>query len=76
MNTLIGAAVAAIIAGLTATTAVLTGPDVTSLGDITGLQWSVLGIGVALSFFKDFQAISTRRLANKVTKTGDGGGSV
>ena len=73
MNTIIGALIAAIITGLTAALALLQGPDVSALSDITGLQWAVLAIGVALAFFKDFQALTVRRLTNKVTGTGDGG---
>jgi hypothetical protein len=73
VNTILGALIAAIIVGLTAALVLLTGPNVTSLADITGLQWVVLGIGVALAFFKDFQALTVRRLANKVTGSGDGG---
>ncbi len=76
MNTIGGAALAAIIAFLTAALALLSGPEVTSLGDITGLQWTILVIGGAITFFKDYQAISARRLINKVTGTGDGGGTV
>ncbi len=76
MNTLVGAAVATLIALLTAALALLSGPEVTSLGDITGLQWVILLIGGAITFFKDFQAISARRLVNKVTGTGDGGGTI
>lgn len=73
MNTIIGAFVATVVALLTAALALLSGPDITSLSDITGLQWTILGIGGAITFFKDFQAISARRLVNKVTGTGDGG---
>jgi len=73
MNTIIGAFVATIVALLTAALALLSGPDITSLSDITGLQWTILLIGGAITFFKDFQAISARRLVNKVTGTGDGG---
>jgi len=73
MNTIVGAFVATIIALLTAALALLSGPEVTSLGDISGLQWTILLIGGAITFFKDFQAISARRLVNKVTGTGDGG---
>lgn len=76
MNTIVGALVATIIAVLTAALALLSGPEVTSLGDITGLQWTILLIGGAITFFKDFQAISARRLVNKVTGSGDGGGTV
>ena len=73
MNTIIGALIAAIITGLTAALVLLQGPDVTSLADITSLQWVVLLIGTLLAFFKDFQALTVRRLANKVTSSGDGG---
>lgn len=76
VNTITGALIAAVITGLTAALALLQGEGVTQLSDISQIQWVVLGIGVALAFFKDYQAISTRRLVNKVTGTGDGGGSV
>lgn len=73
MNTIIGAFVATVVALLTAALALLSGPGIMSLSDITGLQWTILLIGGAITFFKDFQAISARRLVNKVTGTGDGG---
>lgn len=76
MNTIIGAFVAMIIAVLTAALALLSGDTVTSLSDISGLQWTILFIGGLITFGKDFQAISTRRLVNKVTGSGDGGGTV
>lgn len=76
MNTVIGALIAALISGLTATLVVLNGEAVVQLSDVTPLQWTILGIGIAITFLKDYQSISTRRLVNKVTKTGDGGGSV
>ena len=73
MNTIIGALIATIIAMATAALALLSGANVTSLGDISGLQWTILLIGGLITFGKDFQAISARRLVNKVTGTGDGG---
>lgn len=76
MNTFIGSLVAALIAGLTATLVVLTGENVTSLGDISGLQWAILVIGIAITGLKDFQAISARRIINMATGSGDGGGAV
>jgi hypothetical protein len=76
MNTIIGALMATVIALLTAALALLSGPEITSLGDITGLQWTILLVGGAITFGKDFQAISARRLVNKVTGSGDGGGTV
>lgn len=76
MNTIIGALIATVIAILTTSLALLSGEGVTSLGDITGLQWTILLVGGAITFGKDFQAISARRLVNKVTGSGDGGGTV
>jgi hypothetical protein len=76
MNTIIGALIATIIAMATASLALISGAGVTSLGDITGLQWTILFIGGLITFGKDFQAISARRLVNKVTGSGDGGGTV
>lgn len=76
MNTIIGALIATIIAMATAALALISGAGVTSLGDITGLQWTILFIGGLITFGKDFQAISARRLVNKVTGSGDGGGTV
>jgi hypothetical protein len=76
MNTIIGAFIATVIALATAALVLLSGPGVTSLSDVTGLQWTILLIGGAITFGKDFQAISARRLVNKVTGSGDGGGTV
>jgi hypothetical protein len=76
MNTIIGALIATIIAVLTAALALLSGANVDSLGDISGLQWIILLIGGAITFGKDFQAITARRLVNRVTGSGDGGGTV
>jgi hypothetical protein len=76
MNTIVGAFIATVIALLTAALALLSGESIISLSDISGLQWTILLIGGAITFFKDFQAISARRLVNKVTGSGDGGGTV
>ena len=76
MNTIVGALVAAMIAGLTAALALLSGENITSVSDISALQWIILSIGIAITFAKDFQTITVRRLVNKVTNSGDGGGSI
>jgi len=60
----------------TAALALVSGAGITSLGDISGLQWTILLIGGLITFGKDFQAITARRLVNKVTGSGDGGGTV
>ncbi len=76
LNTILGALVAALILFLTGMLALFQTPGVESVGDIGQIAWIVLGVGALISFLKDFQSISTRRLINKVTGTGDGGGSI
>jgi len=76
LNTILGASVAAFILFLTGMLALLQTPGVASVGDIGQIAWIVLAVGALISFLKDFQSISTRRLINKVTGTGDGGGSI
>lgn len=76
MNSIIGAVIAAIIAIATGALALLTATNVESLGDITQIQWIVLGVGGLITFLKDWQAISVRRGINTVTKAGEGGGIV
>lgn len=66
VDTIAGALIAAAVTGLTATLMLLQSPDVQALSDVTPLQWAILGIGFLLSFFKDFQAITTRRLSAKL----------
>lgn len=76
MNTIVGAAIAAAINFLTALVALFANDAELTFGLISQAAWvSILG-GAAIQFFKDYQAISTRRLVNQVTKTGDGGGTV
>lgn len=76
MNTVIGAVIAALIAFITGGIALMQGDNVTQISDISDLQWFILGGGALVTFLKDYQAIATRRMLNKVTKTGDGGGSI
>jgi hypothetical protein len=76
LNTILGALVAALILFLTGTLALLQTAGVESVSDIGQIAWIVLGVGALISFLKDFQSISARRLINKVTGTGDGGGSI
>lgn len=76
MNQVIGALVASLIAVTTGAIALLSTAGVESVGDISQVQWIILLGGGLVTFLKDYQAITVRRLANKVTGTGDGGGSV
>lgn len=73
VNTIAGAVIAALISFLNAVLALfLNNPEFT-FGMITQAAWVGITVGTAVQFLKDYQALSTRRLVNKVTKTGDGG---
>ncbi len=73
MNTLIGAAIAAaILFGSSMVTLFTSNPDLT-FADLTTATWVSLVGGAAIAFLKDYQALTTRRLVNKVTGSGDGG---
>lgn len=65
-ETILGAFIAALIGFGTGLLALLQQPDATVSG-ITQTAWVVLAVGSAISFLKDFQAISTRRALTKVT---------
>jgi membrane-bound ClpP family serine protease len=76
VNTLVGALIAALILFTsTMVTLFAENPELT-FGAIRQSAWvSIIG-GAVVAFLKDYQAISTRRLVNKVTGSGDGGGTV
>ena len=76
INTIIGALIAATILFVSnITTLFMENPDLT-VDVIKQSAWvSIIG-GAVVAFLKDYQAISTRKVINKVTKNGDGGGSV
>lgn len=75
-NTIVGALIAALILFISTVVTLFTNnPDLTFAQLSTATWVSLLG-GAAVAFFKDYQAISTRRLVNKVTGSGDGGGTV
>jgi hypothetical protein len=50
-------------------------PELT-FAQINQAAWVGLLVGAIVQFLKDYQAISTRRLVNKVTSSGDGGGTI
>ncbi len=66
IETISGAAIAAIILFITGFMAVFQQDGVTSWRDISEAAWWILAGGAALSFFKDYQALSTRRLLSKM----------
>lgn len=76
LNTIVGAAIAALILFFTGMLALLQTEGISTISDIGQIAWIVLGVGALVSFLKDYQAISTRRLVNKITGSGDGGGTV
>jgi len=75
MNTTTGAFIAVAIAFITGFLALMSQDGVNGIADISEKAWWILGGGGALTFMKDYQAIATRRVINRVTGTGDGGGS-
>jgi hypothetical protein len=73
VNTLVGAFIAALILfGSSVVTLFTNNPDMT-FADLSTATWVSLVGGAAVAFLKDYQALTTRRLVNKVTGTGDGG---
>jgi hypothetical protein len=75
INTTIAALIAALITFGTGFLSLLTQDGVNSLDDIRPISLLVLFVGTALAFLKDFQSIWTRTMINKVTQSGDGGGT-
>ncbi|HUW45330.1 MAG TPA: hypothetical protein VMW50_05975 [Dehalococcoidia bacterium] len=73
LNTIIGALIAALVLFMSnITTLFMENPDLT-FAVIKQSAWVSICGGAFVAFLKDYQAISTRRLVNKVTKNGDGG---
>ena len=68
-ETVIGALIAAVIGVGTAFLALMNQEGVAVVGDISQKAWIVLGVGGALAFLKDFQAITTRRVLQTMTKS-------
>lgn len=75
MNVLIGAAIAFVIAFGGNVLTALNGEAVMGFQDISDKQWAIMFIAPLISALKDYQAVATRRVINKFTKSGDGGGS-
>ncbi len=73
VNTIVGAAIAALILFASSVVTLFTNnPDLTfsQLGTATWV--SILG-GAGIAFLKDYQALTVRRTVNKISGTGDGG---
>jgi hypothetical protein len=76
MNVVIGALIAAVILFLSSVVTLFTNDPSLEFGQISTAVWVSIGGGAAIAFLKDYQAITTRRLINRATKSGDGGGAV
>lgn len=73
MNTIIGALIAALILfGSSVVTLFTNNPDMT-FADLTTATWVSLLGGAAIAFLKDYQALTARRMASKITGSADGG---
>lgn len=73
MNTIVGALLAALIGFGNAILALYMNDPNLTFGMITQAAWVGMVVGAIVQFLKDYQALTTRRLVNKVTGTGDGG---
>lgn len=73
VNTLVGALIAASILFISSTVTLFASNPELTFSDLTTATWVSLLGGAAVAFFKDYQALTTRRLVNKVTGSGDGG---
>lgn len=62
IETVGGAIIAAFILFATGFLALLQGENVNGWRDITEVSWWILGVGASISFAKDYQALSARRL--------------
>jgi hypothetical protein len=70
-ETVIGALIAAVIGGMTAFLALINQDGVGGFADISETAWIVLGIGTSMAFLKDYQAITTRRILERATGSGN-----
>jgi len=68
VQTIGGAIIAALILLVTGFIALYQQDGVMSFSDISEGAWVVLAGGAALSFLKDYQAISTRRMIGSIGK--------
>lgn len=76
VNTIVGALIAASISFFNALLALFMNDPNMTFAMISQAAWVGIVVGAVVQFLKDYQAISTRRLVNKVTRSGDGGGTV
>ncbi len=76
MNTVISALIAALILFVSSIVTLFANDPTLEFSGIATAAWvSVVGGAVGV-FLKDYQAIATRRIINRATGSGDGGGQV
>ena len=73
MNTFISALMAALILFTSSMVTLFTANPTLEFVDVATATWVSIGGGAMTVFFKDYQALSSRRLINTITKSGDGG---
>ena len=76
MNTLIGALVAALVLFMSSMVTLFTNDPTLEFSQISTAVWVSIVGGAAVAFLKDYQSLSTRRVINNFTGTGDGGGDI
>jgi len=76
VNTLIGALVAALVLFMSSMVTLFTNDPTLEFSQISTAVWVSIVGGAAVAFLKDYQSLSTRRVINNFTGTGDGGGDI
>lgn len=76
MNVVISALIAALILFVSNMVTLFINSPSLEFYMIATATWVSIGGGALLAFLKDYQAITTRRLINKATGSGDGGGEL
>ncbi len=72
METVSGAAIAALISFGNALLALFMNDTEMTLGMVSQAAWIGMVVGASVQFLKDYQALSTRRVIGKMTHRGDG----
>lgn len=71
VNTVVGALIAAAILFISSmTTPFMENPDLT-LADVKQSTWIVVAGGAVVAFLKDYQAVTVRRITNKLRNRAD-----
>lgn len=76
VNTILGALLAALLLFVSTIVTLFAENPALTFDTIGQATWVSIGGGAIAAFLKDFQALWTRRQINRLTRSGDGGGSV